>query len=228
MIKTRFTELFGITSPIVQGGMQHLGIPKFASLISNAGGMGTINITCYSSPEEFHEAVREMNALTQKPYIVNISLVPDLTKGDEIFKYIEICAKEKVAAIETAGGDPSQFIPAIKENGIKLIHKTPSAKIAIRMEEKGADVITIAGYEVAGHQAPTGSAHLLSPIKWRRYAVFRCWQPGASPTAEAWRHPWPWARRGSWWVHALSPPPNARSRITIRHGSCLTPSGIPH
>ncbi len=155
-MKTRFTEMFGIKYPIVQGGMQNLGIPKFASVVSNAGGMGTINITCYSSPEEFHEAVREMKSLTDKPFIVNISLVPDLTKGDEIFKYIDVCIEEGVAAIETAGADPSRFIPRIKEGGIKLIHKTPNAKVAKSMERKGADVITIAGYEVAGHPSMDG------------------------------------------------------------------------
>lgn len=156
MIKTKFTELFGIKHPIVQGGMQHLGVPSFASVVSNAGGMGTINITIYPTPEEFRDAVQEMKSLTDKPFIVNISLVPDLTKGDEIFKYIDVCAKAGVAAVETAGADPSKFIPAIKDAGIKLIHKTPNAKIAKSMEKKGADVITIAGYEVAGHPSTDG------------------------------------------------------------------------
>lgn len=155
-MKTRFTEMFGIKYPIVQGGMQNLGVPQFASVVCNAGGIGTLNITCYANPEEFRTAVREMKSLTDKPFIVNISLVPDLTRGEEIFRYIDVCIEEGVAAIETAGADPSQFIPYIKEHGIKLIHKTPSAKIAKRMEEKGADVITIAGYEVAGHPSTDG------------------------------------------------------------------------
>lgn len=155
-MKTRFTEMFGIKYPIVQGGMQHLGVPEFASVVCNAGGIGTLNITCYANPEEFRVAVKEMKRLTDKPFIVNISLVPSLSKGEEIFRYIDVCIEEGVAAIETAGADPSEFIPYIKENGIKLIHKTPSAKIAKRMEEKGADAITIAGYEVAGHPSTDG------------------------------------------------------------------------
>lgn len=155
-MKTRFTEMFGIKYPIVQGGMQNLGVPEFASVVCNAGGIGTLNITCYANPEEFHAAVKEMKKLTDKPFIVNISLVPDLTKGEEIFRYIDVCIEEGVAAIETAGADPSEFIPHIKSHGIKLIHKTPSAKIAKRMEEKGADVITIAGFEVAGHPSTDG------------------------------------------------------------------------
>ena len=152
MIKTKFTEMFGIEKPIVQGGMQHLGIAEFASLVCNAGGMGTINITCYPGIDEFHEDVIKMKEFTNnKPFIVNISLVPDLTKGEEIFKYIDVCAKEGVAAIEFAGASPVEFMPACKEAGIKIIHKSPNAKVAASMARKGADVITIAGYEVAGH-----------------------------------------------------------------------------
>lgn len=155
-MKTRFTEMFGIKYPIVQGGMQHLGVPQFAAVVCNAGGIGTLNISCYASPEDFRAAVKEMKSLTDKPFIVNISLLPGVSKGEEILRYINVCVEEGVAAIETAGADPSQYIPHIKGNGIKLIHKTPSAKIAKRMEEKGADVITIAGYEVAGHPSTDG------------------------------------------------------------------------
>ena len=156
MIKTKFTELFGIEKPIVQGGMQNIGWPKFASLVSNAGGMGTINVTCWDSAEAFDGGVREMKDLTDKPFIVNISLVPDLTKGPEIMKYSDVCAKHGVAAIEFAGADPSEFMPACKQAGIKIIHKSPNAHVAKRMWEKGADVITIAGYEVAGHPSLDG------------------------------------------------------------------------
>lgn len=156
MLKTKFTEMFGIERPIVQGGMQWLGIPQFASCISNAGGMGTINITCFTGTEEFADAIIEMNELTKKPYIVNISLAPDLTKGDEILQYIDVCARGKVAAIEFAGASPVAFMPICHEAGIKIIHKSPNAKVSKSMEEKGADVITIAGYEVAGHPSQDG------------------------------------------------------------------------
>ncbi|MPL98732.1 Nitronate monooxygenase [bioreactor metagenome] len=156
MIKTRFTELLGIQYPIMQGGMQHLGVAAFASAVSNAGGLGTINISCFPDPDSFREELIRMKALTVKPFAVNISLLPELTKGDEIKRYIEICGREKVAALEVSGGDPSQFMPAIKGYGIKLIHKSPSIKIARRMVEKGADIITIIGYEVAGHPSMDG------------------------------------------------------------------------
>ena len=51
-MKTRITELFGIQYPIIQGAMQWLSKPRLAAAVSNAGGLGTINMTCllYTSP----------------------------------------------------------------------------------------------------------------------------------------------------------------------------------
>ena len=78
MFKTRFTELAGIQYPIMQGGMQHLGIPALASAVSNAGGLGTINITIYPDLQEFEDALQQMKDLTDKPFAVNFSFTPGL------------------------------------------------------------------------------------------------------------------------------------------------------
>lgn len=156
MIKTRFTEMFGIKYPMVQTGMQWLGIPSFASAVCNAGAMGTINVSCWATPEEFHENVKLMKSLTDKPFIVNISLTPGLTKGEEVRKYIDVCAEEKVACIETAGDNPKDLINDIHAAGCYHLHKCPNYKVAMSMERRGADLVTIAGYEVAGHPSKDG------------------------------------------------------------------------
>ena len=67
MFKTRFTELIGIEHPIMQGGMQHLGVPQLAAAVSNAGGLGTINITIYPEMDDFRTAVKKTKELTDKP-----------------------------------------------------------------------------------------------------------------------------------------------------------------
>ena len=88
--------------------------------------------------DEFHEDVIEMKEFTNnKPFIVNISLVPDLTKGEEIFKYIDVCAKEGVAAIEFAGASPVEFMPACKEAGIKINPQEPKCKSSSQHGKKG-------------------------------------------------------------------------------------------
>ena len=158
MLQTRMTQLFGIQYPIMQGGMQHLGVPQFASAVSDVGGLGTINVSCFPSAKAFHEALREMRKLTDKPFAVNFSFLPEISIGEQrrVWEQIELCVLEKVPVIETAGGDPSPYIGALHDGGCKIVHKAPSVKIAKRMEEKGVDAVSIIGYEVAGHPSMDG------------------------------------------------------------------------
>ena len=152
-MKTRMTEILGIKYPIMQGGMQHLGVPALAAAVSNAGGLGTINVTNYPVIDDFRKAVQEVKRLTPMPFCVNISLLPhvSLDNSQRNFDYIDVCAEEKVPVIETAGRNPLELVPAIKERGIKLIHKVPMARHAQTAEEIGADLVSIIGYEAAGH-----------------------------------------------------------------------------
>ena len=156
-VKTKLTEMFGIEYPIVQSGMQWLAVPKLASAVCNAGGIGTINVTCWPTLDEFADALDEMNSLTSKPYIVNISLAPtQRLDTEEIMKTIKLCGEKHVAAIETSAEDPREFIPAIKAAGIRHFHKTPNYKVSMSMERKGLDGVIIAGYEVGGHSLADG------------------------------------------------------------------------
>lgn len=94
MFKTRFTELIGIEHPIMQGGMQHLGVPQLAAAVSNAGGLGTINITIYPEMDDFRAAVKKTKELTDKPFAVNISLAPGLNMGEKSTSIL-MCAEKK-------------------------------------------------------------------------------------------------------------------------------------
>ena len=72
-MKTRITELFGIEYPIIQGAMQWLSKPKLAAAVSNAGGLGTINMTTYEDPDDFQADIQLLKSLTDKPFCVNPS-----------------------------------------------------------------------------------------------------------------------------------------------------------
>lgn len=151
MFKTRFTQLAGIQHPIMQGGMQHLGVPALASAVSNAGGLGTINITIYPELSDFEDALKQMRDLTDKPFAVNFSFVPDLTQGDKTFRYIDACHKYGVTLAETAGRSPKAYMPAFKEAGIKVMHKCVAVKHALSAQKLGVDAIVMDGWECAGH-----------------------------------------------------------------------------
>lgn len=150
-MKTRITELLGIQRPIIQGGMQSLGVPALAAAVSNAGGCGTLNRTIYPSNEAMREAIREMKSLTDKPFIVNISLLPGTDVGADTAETIRICGEEGVKAIETSGVNPKDLVPLVHGAGVIHIHKVPGAKHAVSAQKAGCDAVTVAGFECGGH-----------------------------------------------------------------------------
>ena len=52
MIKTRFTETFGIEHPIVQGGMQWVARAELVSAVANAGALGFLTALTQPTPED--------------------------------------------------------------------------------------------------------------------------------------------------------------------------------
>lgn len=152
--QNRVTEILGIKYPIMQGGLQNLGTPELAAAVSNAGGLGTINISMWPDFDDFRAAVRKTKALTDKPMCVNISMIPNVDMGEKITQYIKICGEEGVEVIETAGKDPAELVPLIHSYGIKQIHKVPAVKHALKAEAGGVDIVSIVGAEAAGHPSP--------------------------------------------------------------------------
>jgi nitronate monooxygenase len=150
-METRITELLKIEYPIMQAGLQHLGTPELASAVSNAGGLGTINATIYSSIPEFRDAIRKVKSLTTKPFCVNISMLPKVSNNELTSEYFRTVVEEGVAIVETAGRSPEEYVPMLKSAKVKLIHKVPAVKYAKKAEEVGADIVTIVGLECGGH-----------------------------------------------------------------------------
>jgi nitronate monooxygenase len=150
-MKTRMTELVGIKYPIMQGGMQNIGVPELASAVSNAGGLGTINATIYPKPEDLRAAIRKTKELTDKPFCVNISLLPGVSVGDATKEVISICGEEGVKVIETAGTSPKDLVPLVHAAGMLHFHKVPTVKHALSAERAGVDAVEVVGFECGGH-----------------------------------------------------------------------------
>jgi len=151
MIKTKLTELLGIEHPIVQGGMQWLGKAELAAAVSNAGGLGIISAATQPGKKELVAEIKKTRDLTDKPFGVNISMLPSVGKGDQTPYYLEAAGEEQVAVVETAGRNPAELVPELKKAGVKLIHKVPAARYAKKAEEIGADAVTVVGFECGGH-----------------------------------------------------------------------------
>ena len=105
VIKTKVTEMLGIEYPIFQGCMQWIARAELVAAVSEAGGMGIISSSTFSSKEDLQAEIRKVKALTSKPFAVNLTLMPSLVVPDYM-GYIQVCKEEGVTLMETAGRPP--------------------------------------------------------------------------------------------------------------------------
>ena len=156
-MKTAITEMFGIKYPIICGAMMWLCKPKLCAAVSNAGGMGNLTAGNYPTEEEFRAAIRETKKLTDKPFMVNVTILPSVHITAEHHKmYLRVCAEEKVAGLEISGTPLDkavgmEFIDILKKAGVKMFHKVGSVRHAVHAEKIGYDGIYAAGIEEGGH-----------------------------------------------------------------------------
>jgi NADH:quinone reductase (non-electrogenic) len=150
-IKTRVTEMLGIEHPIVQGGMQNVGYAELASAVSNAGGLGTITALTQPSPQALREEIERCRSMTDKPFAVNVTVLPALTPPD--YKaYAQTIIDSGVKIAETAGtAEVRELWEMMKPHGIKILHKCTAVRHALSAERHGCDIISIDGFECAGH-----------------------------------------------------------------------------
>lgn len=149
-MKTRLTELLGIEVPIICGGMMRVGTAELTAAVSNAGALGIMTALTQPTPERLKAEIQKCQALTDKPFGVNIT-VGVVTTPLDYSALIDVIVKSGVKIVETAGRSPEPFMPYFKSAGIKVIHKAVTVRHAMAAERIGVDVISIDGFECAGH-----------------------------------------------------------------------------
>jgi NADH:quinone reductase (non-electrogenic) len=149
-LKTRITELFGIKHPIIQGGMHFVGFAELAAAVSNAGGLGIITGLTQRTPEKLKAEIERCKGMTDKPFGVNLTFLPAITPPDYP-GLIDVIVKSGVKVVETAGNNPQKYLPALKEAGIKIIHKCTAVRHALKAESIGCDAVSVDGFECGGH-----------------------------------------------------------------------------
>jgi NAD(P)H-dependent flavin oxidoreductase YrpB (nitropropane dioxygenase family) len=150
MFKTRITEMLGIEYPIIQGALMWLSRAELVAAVSNAGGLGTIAALTFPTANELREEIKRAKSLTDKPFAVNITLLPTI-RPISYEEYIDAAIEEGVSIIETAGRSPQPYMKRLKDAGVKVIHKVARVKDAKAAERLGVDAVAIVGFEAAGH-----------------------------------------------------------------------------
>ncbi len=150
MFRTRVTELFGIEHPLVQGGLQGVGKAELVSAVANAGALGFLTALTQPTPEDLVREIRRTRDMTDKPFGVNLTILPTLTPVP-YEEYARAAVESGVTIIETAGRNPEPFMPIFKEAGARTLHKCTSVRHGLKAQSIGCDAVGIDGLECAGH-----------------------------------------------------------------------------
>ena len=170
-MRTRITELFKIEYPIIQGGMHFVGFAELAAAVSNAGGLGIITALTQKSPQALLDEILRCKDLTDKPIGVNLTFLPTVSSPDYP-SYIKAIIDGGVQIVETAGRNPQAHLPALKDAGIKVIHKCTSVRHALKAESIGCDAVSVDGFECAGHPGEDDIPNfILLPLAAEKLAV---------------------------------------------------------
>jgi len=149
-MKTAITEMFGIEHPIIQGGMHYVGFAEMAAAVSNAGGLGIITGLTQGTPEKLANEIARCKDMTDKPFGVNLTILPTLTPPDYP-GLVKAIIDGGVKVVETAGRNPVELLPPLKDAGIKVIHKCTSVRHSLKAQDIGCDAVSVDGFECGGH-----------------------------------------------------------------------------
>ncbi|MFD1814812.1 NAD(P)H-dependent flavin oxidoreductase [Rhodococcus gannanensis] len=172
-MRTRFTEAFGVEHPIVQGGMMWVGRAELVAAVANSGALGFITALTQPTPEDLVKEIARCRDLTDKPFGVNLTILPSITPPPYA-EYRQAIVESGITIVETAGSNPVDHLPHFKDAGVKVIHKCTSVRHAIKAERTGVDAVSIDGFECAGHPGeddvpglvliPAATAQLRIPV----------------------------------------------------------------
>jgi NADH:quinone reductase (non-electrogenic) len=149
-VQTAITRILGIDYPILQGGMQWVARAELAAAVSNAGGLGIVSALTQPTPDALREEIARTRKLTDRPFGVNLTILPSINPPPYA-EYRRAIIESGVKVVETAGYKPQEHMEDFKAHGITVIHKCTAVRHALSAERMGVDIVSIDGFECAGH-----------------------------------------------------------------------------
>lgn len=149
---TPVTALFGTRLPIVAGGLMWLADADYVAAASRAGLIGFVTAASFPEREALRAEIRRCRDLCEGgPFGVNVSMLPKLVPGEKTREVFETIVEEGVRFVETSGRNPEEFMPLLKGAGVKVLHKVPTVRHAVKAASVGVDAVAIVGAECGGH-----------------------------------------------------------------------------
>lgn len=149
-LATRFTRIFGVEHPIIQGGMQWVGRAELTAAVANAGALGFLTALTQPNPEALLREIERCREMTDRPFGVNLTILPAINPPPYA-EYRRAIIEGGVTIVETAGYKPQEHVDDFRAHDVKVIHKCTAVRHALSAERMGVDAISIDGFECAGH-----------------------------------------------------------------------------
>lgn len=130
--------------------MMWVGRAELVAAVSNAGGLGILTALTQPTPDALRQEIERCRSMTDKPFAVNLTILPSMG-APPYAEYRRAIIESGIRIVETAGQNPREHVEDFKANGIVVIHKCTSVRHALSAERMGVDVISIDGFECAGH-----------------------------------------------------------------------------
>ena len=148
----RVTDLFRTRLPVVAGGLMWLANADYVAAASRAGIIGFITAASFPEPHALRAEIKRCRELCDGgPFGVNVSMLPKLVPGEKTRDVFELIADEGVEFVETSGRNPEEFLPLLKRAGVRVLHKVPAVRYAVKAAAVGVDAVAIVGAECGGH-----------------------------------------------------------------------------
>ncbi len=152
--------MIGCQYPIIGAPMFLVSNVDLVVAVSEAGGAGATPSLNWRKPEEFHQAIRDIKAKTNKPFGVNLIVNKANPRTEQDLK---ICAEEKVPFVITSLGSPREVIEKMHAVGSKVFCDVTTLHHAEKVQALGADGV------VAVCQGAGGHAGEISPLVFIPY-----------------------------------------------------------
>src|SRR5687767_10424717 len=146
MLRTRFTDLLGISHPIVSAPMATSANGQLVAAVSAAGGLGLIGASSGKFNSDrgawLREQIRQVRSTTGEPFGIGLAL--NFPQPDQL---LAVAIEERVPAIAVSFGDPAPYIDRIKNSGAVMLTQVQTVAQAKHAAAVGVDVLTAQGVE---------------------------------------------------------------------------------
>ncbi len=152
-------EFLGSRYPIMCGAMTWVSDPRLVSAVGNAGGFGLL--AGGNAPVDiFAGQIDETRRLSDRPFGVNL-----ITLAPMYRQQLDMVCDKGCPLVVFAGGIPKKReIARARDAGARVMCFAPTAPLAHKLIERGADALMLEGSEAGGHIGPVALSILLQQI----------------------------------------------------------------